>query len=228
MEMALSVIEDFIAQRTPHLVVTADASAVVIAQNDRELYSIINCADLVTPDGMGILWAAKCFGCPLLERVSGADMVEKLCSIADKTGYRIFLLGSAPGIADAAAMNLKARYPNLQIAGTHHGYFKEDEAPQIIQKIRDSKPDILFTAMGIPLQEKWISRYMHEIEVPVSMGVGGTFDVLSGQVKRAPKWMQDHGLEWIYRLIKDPKKIGKVKTLPIFAMMVLKSRFAKN
>lgn len=228
MASALSAIEGFIADRKPHMVVTADASAIVIAQEDKELHSIINEADLVTPDGMGILWAARIMKSPLIERVSGADMLERLCAIANNTGYRVFFLGSAPGVAEKAAENLKSRYPNLQIAGTHHGYFKDSESDEIVNMIKQSTPDILFVAMGIPMQEKWIFKHMHEMQVPISMGVGGSLDVASGLVKRAPKWMQNHGLEWIYRLISNPKKISKVKTLPVFAGMVLMSKFKKK
>ncbi|MHB1455944.1 MAG: WecB/TagA/CpsF family glycosyltransferase [Armatimonadota bacterium] len=223
MESAISIIEGFIADRKPRMVVTADASAVVIARDDHELQSIINEADLVTPDSTGILWGAKHFGTPLIERVSGADMVDHLCRKANEKGYRVFFLGSAPGITDKAAENLKLRYPNLQVVGTHHGYFNGDDS-EAIRMIKESKPDMLFVAMGIPMQEKWIKKHMDELGVPVSMGVGGTFDVISGSVKRAPMWMRKHGLEWLHRLISNPSKISKVMTLPIFVMMVLRAK----
>lgn len=224
MESALSAIEGFIADGRPRMVVTADASAVVIARGDHELRSIINEADLVTPDSTGILWGAKHFGTPLIERVSGADMVEQLCMRANEKGYSVFLLGSAPGITEQAAANLKSRYPNLRIAGTHHGYFENGDSSEARRMINESKPDMLFVAMGIPMQEKWIKEHMDELGVPVSMGVGGTFDVISGNVKRAPMWMRNHGLEWLHRLISNPRKIGKVMTLPIFVMMVLRGK----
>ena len=218
---ALDTIEEFILSRKPHMVVTLDASAVVLAHREPELMDIINSADLVTPDSIGILWAAKRFGIDLPERVSGIELVEHLCERGAKKGYRPYLLGAAPGIAEAAAETLKERYPGLQIAGIQHGFFPEEECPGIVDKIRDAKPDMLFAAMGIPLQEKWIRKYMAEMQVPVSMGVGGTFDVLSGLVKRAPNWMQKMNLEWLYRLVNNPKKIGKCSTLPIFTLMVL-------
>lgn len=225
MGSALSAIEGFIRERKPRMVVTADASAAVIAHSDPELQSIINGADLVTPDSTGILWAAKYLGTPLIERVSGADMVEQLCRKANDSRHRVFFLGSAPGVTDIAAANLKLRYPNLQIAGTRHGYFKDDESPEIVRMIRGANPDLLFVAMGIPMQEKWIRKHLDEMQVPVSMGVGGTFDVMSGRLKRAPMWMQNHGMEWIYRLVTNPRKISKVMTLPVFIMMVLKSKW---
>lgn len=220
-ETALSTIEEFIRDGRPHMVVTADSSGVVLAQKDPELMDIINSADLVTPDSAGILWAAKRFGTPLPERVSGVDIVDLLCERAAQKGYRAFLLGAAPGIADEAAYTLQQRYPGLTIAGTHHGYFKPEESDAVVRKIRESKPDFLFVAMGQPLQETWIHAHMEELGVPVSMGVGGTLDVLSGRVKRAPVWMQRRGLEWIYRLASNPRKIGKCSTLPVFVVKVL-------
>lgn len=223
MESALSTIEEFVRSGKPHVVVTADASGVVLAQNDPELLDIINSADLVTPDSVGILWAAKRFGVSLPERVSGVDMVEHLCERASRSGTRVFLLGAAPGVADDAAYALKKRYPDLEIAGTHHGFFKPEESDAVARRVRDTKPDILFVAMGQPLQEKWIARYKDEIGVPVSMGVGGTFDVLSGRAKRAPKWMQKCGIEWVYRLARNPRKIGKCSTLPVFVLKVLRA-----
>jgi len=224
---ALATIEEFIRNRTPQMVVTADSSCVVLAQRDLELRRIINQADLVTPDSTGILWAAKRFGTPLPERVPGVDIVEFLCDRAARSGYRVFLLGAAPGVAEAAAEKLSEKYPGLEVAGTHHGFFAPEESPEVVQKIQESKPDILFVALGIPLQEKWIYRHLKELQVPVSMGVGGTFDVISGRVKRAPKWMQKHGLEWFFRLANSPRKIRKVLNLPVFVLMVLKASTAK-
>lgn len=223
-ETVLSTIEDFIRDGKPHMVVTADSSGVVLAQRDPELMEIINSADLVTPDSAGILWAAKRFGAPLPERVSGVDIVDLFCERAAEKGYRVFLLGAAPGVAEEAAYTLQQRYPGLTIAGTHHGYFKPEESDAVVRKIRESKPDFLFVAMGQPRQEKWIHEHMAELGVPVSMGVGGTLDVLSGRVKRAPVWMQRRGLEWVYRLASNPRKIGKCSTLPVFVVKVLTAR----
>jgi N-acetylglucosaminyldiphosphoundecaprenol N-acetyl-beta-D-mannosaminyltransferase len=222
-DAALAIMEGFIREGGPHMVVTADSSCVVIAQDDPQLRDIVNNADLITPDGTGILWAARRFGTPLMERVSGCDMVDHMCERGAKKGYRVFLLGSAPGIADEAGEKLKERYPGLNVVGTQHGFFSSEESKGLVRSIRDLKPDLLFVAMGIPRQEKWISENLKELGVPVCIGVGGTFDVISGRVKRAPEWMQRRGLEWVYRLVSDPKKIKKVMTLPIFAWMVIKA-----
>jgi N-acetylglucosaminyldiphosphoundecaprenol N-acetyl-beta-D-mannosaminyltransferase len=224
---AMETMEGFIRSRQPHQVVTADASGVILAQRDRELMRIINGADLVTPDSTGILWAAKRFGTPLPERVSGIDLLQVLCAEAAKTGYGVFCLGSEPGVADAAAEELKRRYPGLDIVGTHHGYFGPEESDEVVRKVHDASPDILFVAFGIPRQEKWIHRYMKEMRVPLAIGVGGSFDVISGKVKRAPVWMQKHGLEWMHRLISNPKKYRKCMTLPVFAWKVLRANQRK-
>ena len=227
MPTTLDTIEGFIRDGSPHMVVTADSSGVVMAQDDLELKKIINEADMVTPDSAGILWAARKFGRPLPERVSGADIAVFLCERAAKSGHSVFLLGSEPGVADTAEENLTKRFPGLKIAGTHHGYFGPEESDAVVAKVRDAQPDILFVAFGIPRQEKWIYDNKAALNVPVSMGVGGTLDVIAGKVKRAPKWMQRNGLEWIYRLASNPKKISKCMTLPIFVMMVLRSRDGK-
>jgi N-acetylglucosaminyldiphosphoundecaprenol N-acetyl-beta-D-mannosaminyltransferase len=159
-----------------------------------------------------------------MERVSGVDMLVHLCGRATDLGHSVFLLGAAPGVAESAAKKLIERFPGLNVAGTQHGYFVPEETEDVLRRIREAEPDLLFVAFGIPMQEKWIRRHMEKLNVPVCMGVGGSFDVISGNVKRAPKWMQRHGLEWVYRLASNPKKIGKVMTLPRFVLMVLRAR----
>lgn len=224
----LAAIDGFLNDGKPHMVVTADTSCVVIAQNDPELKEIVNTADLVTPDGIGLVWAAQRLGTPLQERVSGVDMVELLCARGATHGRSVFLLGSAPGIAAEAGERLKKRYPGLRIAGTHHGFFNTEESEHLVKTIHDLKPDFLFVALGIPIQEKWIKHNLNALDVPVSMGVGGSFDVISGNVRRAPEWMQRHGLEWVYRVVSNPRKFKKAMTLPVFAWMVLTAGLRKR
>lgn len=228
MAASLEAIDGFIRSRTPHIVVTADASCIVLARKDPELREIVNSADLVTPDSIGILLAARLNGKPLTERVSGCDMVVLLCERASRFGHRVFLLGAAPEVADAAAEKLRERFPGLNVVGVQHGYFKPDETEAVVSTIRNAEPDLLFVAFGIPMQEKWIRTHMEALQVPVCMGVGGSFDVISGKVKRAPKWMQRYGLEWVYRLACNPKKIGKVMTLPVFVALVLGSKIMRR
>jgi N-acetylglucosaminyldiphosphoundecaprenol N-acetyl-beta-D-mannosaminyltransferase len=226
MSEALQKIDEFVESGAPHIIVTADASGVVVAQQDEELRQIINKADLVTPDSTGILLASKWYGAPLPEKVSGVDLAVEISERAAEKGYSIFLLGAAPGVADAAAENLKQRFKGLKIAGTHHGFF-EDES-EVVREVAESGAKVLFVAMGIPKQEKWITQNLDKLGVCVAMGVGGTFDVLSGNVNRAPEWMRRHGLEWAHRLASNPRKIGKVATLPRFLWMVFVDRLFRR
>ncbi|MCE5323552.1 WecB/TagA/CpsF family glycosyltransferase [bacterium] len=224
MKYALDAIKDFIASGKPHMIVTADASMIARAQDDNDLKNIINEADLVTPDGSGIIKGARILGTPLIERVSGVDLARELCRMSAEDGFSIFFLGAEPGIADAAADNLAKAYPGMNVAGTHDGYFKPDSDSEIAGLVKESGAQALLVAMGIPRQEKFIKRYMSDMGISVAMGVGGSFDVFSGRVKRAPVWFQNHGLEWAYRLAKDPSKISKVSVLPKFLMMVYRER----
>jgi N-acetylglucosaminyldiphosphoundecaprenol N-acetyl-beta-D-mannosaminyltransferase len=137
----------------------------------------------------------------------------------------LFFLGAAPGVAEEAAKRLRTRYPGAQIVGTHDGYFSPDQEPAVLEQIRQAKPDILFVAFGIPRQEKWISQHKQFLGTPILLGIGGSFDVHSGRVQRAPVWMQRHGLEWLHRLAANPKKITKVMTLPRFVLLTLCQRF---
>jgi len=223
---ALAFIEDRIHRRDPAHVVTADASMVVLARQDTELLGIVNNAELVTPDGSGILWASRLLRKPIPERVSGVDLVAHLCrlSAAVDKGYRIFFLGAAPGVADAAAVKLRDRFPGAQIVGARNGFFTAEEEEGIAGQLAALKPDVVFVAFGIPKQEKFIARHRAAIGASVYIGVGGSFDVYSGLVRRAPVWMQNAGLEWIYRLYQNPKKISKVMTLPKFALLAIRAR----
>ncbi|MGO8670890.1 MAG: WecB/TagA/CpsF family glycosyltransferase [Capsulimonadaceae bacterium] len=223
-DAALVQIEDYIASRTPRHVVTADASMVVIAKSDPELESIVDNADMVTADGSGILWAARRLRLAIREKVSGVDLVAELSRLSAEKGYRLYFLGAAPQVAEQAAANLAARYPGVQIVGTHDGYFTAEQEHGVVEEIAALKPDVLFVAMGIPKQEKWISRHKERLGVPVSLGIGGSFDVYAGRVRRAPLWMQRNGLEWLYRLCADPKKITKVSKLPRFALMTIRQQ----
>lgn len=224
MPTTLTAIRGFIESGTAHMIVTADASMIARTQEDTELREIVNTADLVTPDGSGIIKGARILGTPLIERVSGVDVAKEMCLLSVEMGFSIFFLGAEPGIAEAAAENLVKMFPGMSIAGTHDGYFKPDRDSEIAKLVKASGAKALLVAMGIPRQEKLIKQYMHEMGICVAMGVGGSFDVFSGKVKRAPVWFQNHGLEWAYRLAKDPSKISKVSVLPKFLMMVYREK----
>jgi N-acetylglucosaminyldiphosphoundecaprenol N-acetyl-beta-D-mannosaminyltransferase len=226
---ALETLQRFIRSARPHLVVTADASMHVIAGRDAEFLRIVNRADLVTPDSTGVLWAARKLGTPLAERVSGVDLAEQLCAESARRGYGVYFYGAAPGIAEEAADTMRERYPGARIVGTAHGFLSSpEEQAALIREIQEKRPAVLLVAMGIPKQEKWIAAHLEELGVPVCMGVGGSFDVFSGRVNRAPEWMQRRGLEWLYRLLKNPKKYSKVATLPLFVLRVLRKQRLGN
>jgi N-acetylglucosaminyldiphosphoundecaprenol N-acetyl-beta-D-mannosaminyltransferase len=228
MSDALVLAEQYIASKTPHHIVTADASMVVTAEADPEFCQIVENADLVTADGAGILWACKRLGTPIPDKVSGVDLSEKLIALSAEKKWRVFLFGAGPGVAEAAAEKMREKYPGANIVGARNGFFKPEDEGQIVEIIRAANPDILLVALGIPKQEKFITRHKAALGVPVMIGVGGTLDVFSGTVKRAPIWMQKASLEWFYRLTSDPKqfkkRLEKQRLLPKFVMMTLKSK----
>jgi len=204
-----------------HHVVTINPEGVWLAKNDEALADIVNNAAFVTADGSGILWAAEKLGDPLPQRVTGVDLVEKLCALAAKKGYSVFLLGAVEGVAAQAAEKLCARYEGLKIAGTENGYFKDREQ-QVIEKISAQKPELLFAALGMPYQEKWLYEHKNELNCGIMIGVGGCFDVISGMVKRAPVFMQKLRLEWLWRLLSDPKRWRRYLVIPRFMKAVKK------
>lgn len=224
MDAAIGRCREFLAGAEPRTVVTADTSGIVIAQQDEEYRRILNAADLVTPDSIGVVWASRRFGAPVPERVPGVDTMEALCREAARTGHRVFLFGAAPGVAEKAAANLEARYPGLTVAGTRHGYFGPNEEPGIVEGIRQARTDLLFVALGIPRQEKWIAAHLPETGARLAMGVGGSLDAFAGVVRRAPVPVRRLHLEWLWRTLANPRKFRKAATLPRFALMVLTRR----
>ncbi|MDF2440100.1 MAG: N-acetylglucosaminyldiphosphoundecaprenol N-acetyl-beta-D-mannosaminyltransferase, partial [Abditibacteriota bacterium] len=233
MREAMDKIEEFIHSRQPHHVATSDANAILTVQEDPEYAEILRRAALITPDGYGVIWGARLLNLPIYERVTGVDMVTGICERAAKANYSIYILGSAPGIASTAASNLAAKYPGLRIAGTHHGFwrrdFKEEGLSQeeadarIADHIREARPDVLFVAMGIPSQEKFIAAQLQRLQVPVCLGVGGSFDVYAGKFKRAPQAIQRLGLEWIYRVWIDPSRWKRMGYVPRFMLFALRT-----
>jgi N-acetylglucosaminyldiphosphoundecaprenol N-acetyl-beta-D-mannosaminyltransferase len=224
MDDALALVEGYIKAGTPHLIVTADASGVVAAQKEPAFMEILRGADLVTPDSAGILWASRRAGKGIRARVSGVDLVDRICAMSADRGYRIYLLGAAPGVAEIAAEKLRLRHPGCNIVGTRHGYFPPESDEVVGHEVAAAKPDVLFVAMGIPRQEQFIRATQDIIQAPVAMGVGGSLDVFSGRTKRAPVFMQRLQLEWLWRVLLNPKKFSKVMCLPQFVWLVLKSR----
>ncbi len=155
-------------------------------------------------------------------------MMDRLCEVAARKGYSVYLIGAEPGVAEEAAQEMQRRYPGLRIAGIQHGYFTPDEEPAVVKAIADAKPDLLFVAFGAPRQEKWIRKYMDELGAPVAIGVGGSFDVFAGRTERAPAWMQRAGLEWMWRVLKEPKRIKRLGALPRLVWITLKTALRKK
>lgn len=214
MEQAMERVGEFIRQDRPHMIVTTDAGGIIRARDDRRVRDIMNNADLVTADGAGVVLAARLLNLGIDTRVAGCDMVEQICRVAAGQGRSVFLLGAAPGVADKAAEKLRERVPGLRIAGTRDGYFTPDQEPEIIARIRETRPAALFVALGAPRQEIWIVEHMEQLRVPVCIGIGGSFDVISGLKQRAPVWMQKCGLEWLYRSAKEPTRFRRLGALP--------------
>jgi N-acetylglucosaminyldiphosphoundecaprenol N-acetyl-beta-D-mannosaminyltransferase len=177
---------------------------------------------MVTADGIGVVLSARLLNLPIFERVSGCDMVAAMCELSARRGYRLFFLGAAPGIAERAVENLRQRYPQMVVAGVHHGYFPPEEEEAIVEMIRRARTDILFVALGIPKQEQFIHRNMERMQAAVCIGVGGSFDVYAGAVKRAPLWMQRLGLEWLYRTACQPRRIGRLWAIPRLLYLTLR------
>ena len=225
MTEAMDKIEGFIQSKKPHHVVTSDANAILRAQEDEEYAEILQRAALITPDGFGVVWGARLLNLPIYERVTGVDMVTGICERAAKKGYTIYILGSEPGIAATAAEKLTARYPGLNVAGTQHGFWKRDgiSDEEIVQRIHDAKPDVLFVAFGIPSQEKFIARHFQALNVPVSLGVGGSFDVYSEKLQRAPEYIQRSGMEWLYRVWQEPWRWKRMSYVPRFMAFALRT-----
>lgn len=198
----------------PHLAATPNPEIVQCAGRDPEYARILADADLVIPDGIGIIHAAKILGRPLKGRVPGIDFAAALMVRMAETGRRLFLLGAAPGVAEQAAANLQAAHPGLVICGTHDGYFKEDGP--VVQRIRDARADVVFVCLGFPKQEKWIAAHGAETGAHLLIGLGGSLDVFAGKVERAPEQFQRLGLEWLYRLVKQPSRAGRMAKLPLF------------
>jgi N-acetylglucosaminyldiphosphoundecaprenol N-acetyl-beta-D-mannosaminyltransferase len=202
-------IDSFIREGTPHYNVAINASKVVDYQTDPELRAAIEGAHLLTADGQSIVWAARLLGHPLPGRIAGADLMIRLLGHAAERGYSVFFLGARPEVVTACAAKAIAEFPTLRVAGARDGYFTASDEPNVVNAIRDSAPDILFLGFGSPTKELFMQRRYRELGVPFVMGVGGTFDVYIGIVRRAPVWMQRAGLEWLYRVGQEPRRMWK-------------------
>jgi N-acetylglucosaminyldiphosphoundecaprenol N-acetyl-beta-D-mannosaminyltransferase len=226
--LTLALIEDFIASGQPHQLTTVNPEFVVEAQRDEAFRQIINNATLALPDGIGLLKAARFLKTtPLPERVPGSTLVIRLAELSHQKGYRIYFLGAWEGVAEKAIENLKIRYPNLQVAGCYAGSPAIEENEAIVQRILPTRPDILLVAYGAPKQDKWITRNLQRLQIPVCIGVGGSFDFIAGTAKRAPLWVQRLHLEWLHRLIMQPWRWRRIWNAVVrFSWLVWRSKYS--
>ncbi len=207
MEETLVRIEEFIRSGQPHQHVVVNVDKLVKASRDPDLRRIVNECALVNADGMPVVWASRLLGKPLKERVAGIDLFEALMRRAGEKGWRVFLLGAREEVVAAVADTYRRRYPELAIAGWRNGYWTEAEEAQVAGQVRASGADLLFVAISSPKKEQFLGRWQAEMKIPFAMGVGGTFDVATGRVRRAPRWMQRAGLEWFYRFLQEPRRM---------------------
>ncbi|MGP3779325.1 WecB/TagA/CpsF family glycosyltransferase [Halanaerobium saccharolyticum] len=207
------------------LVVTPNSEMLALAAEDRELARILNSADLATADGIGVVIASKIMGEPLEERVAGFDLISLLFKEMASEDINFYFLGGKPGVVDRAVANLKNDYPELTISGYHHGYLDRENQQQVIEEINQKNIDLLLVGMGVPLQEKFLDNNLKKLNVGAAITVGGSFDVLAGEVERAPLWMQKAALEWFYRLLQEPSRFGRMLALPKFIYLVIKAKF---
>jgi len=222
---AVACLENYLQNEEQALVVTANAEIIMQARKNPEYLRLIQSAQLVTADGAGAVWAGRHLGYKIPERVAGYDLFHRLLESAAKKHTKVFFFGGKPGVAEAAASQAKKLYPELEVVGCRNGYFQEQDNDKIIDEINKSGAQILFAALGAPKQEFWLNKYRKQLKANVLMGIGGSFDVLSGNSKRAPLWMQKAALEWFYRLCCQPARIGRIMgTLPPFVFEVLLSK----
>jgi N-acetylglucosaminyldiphosphoundecaprenol N-acetyl-beta-D-mannosaminyltransferase len=208
----LRIVQAFIESGEPHQIITANVDFCMLARTDREFRDVVNTASLCVADGTPLVWASKLLGSPLPERVNGTNLVYALCRDGQARHYRFFLLGAEEDVCDRAADILARDYPGMEIAGHYSPPFRpfsDDENQRIIQKVREAHPDILLVAMGTPKEQKWIAAHQDACRVPVAIGIGGALDFVAGKYKRAPVWMQDHGLEWLFRLCVDFRRLWR-------------------
>jgi len=217
----LAIAERYLKGSHAHRIVTVNPEMVMMARQDQELSRTIEEADLVVADGVGLVLAGRLLGLAIRERVTGADLVPSLCALAANLGVPVYFLGAQPGVAERCAAVLQGRYPSLAVAGAFAGSPRLDDEPEILQRLEQAHPGLLLVAYGVPAEEKWIARNIDRLPVRLAVGVGGAFDFIAGVVPRAPVWMRRAGLEWLYRLGRQPWRWRRMAALPRFAILVL-------
>lgn len=215
------------------MVFAPNVEFIMMAQKDEEFFNILQESSLSTPDSIGVIIGAKLQKKSFKERIPGQSYFRKIIELSNEKGYSIYLLGGKEKIAETARDNLKKIFPNVNIVGVHDGYFNKEQEKDVINEINQLQPNVLFVALGAPKQEKWIKEYRNELKVDVATGQGGTYDYEAGRIKRAPAWIQKIGMEWFWRLCREPSRIKRQIVLPIYLIKVIfakdktKGRFSK-
>ncbi|WP_123043789.1 WecB/TagA/CpsF family glycosyltransferase [Cohnella candidum] len=222
MEETVRYLVDAVENRRSHRIVTGNPIMLMAGFEDREFQRALKTADLVVPDGAGVVWAARHVGEPVKERVTGFDLMHELLREGDLRGWKVYLLGTTEEIISTAHANLQKLYPGVRFVGYRDGYFTDKEDGAVVAAIREAAPDLLFVARSMSTQEAWLAKYQSTLQVPVMMGVGGSFDVIAGKLKRAPKLFQKMRLEWFYRLLQEPSRYRRMLVLPKFALKVMR------
>jgi N-acetylglucosaminyldiphosphoundecaprenol N-acetyl-beta-D-mannosaminyltransferase len=218
----MTSVAQFLREPGLHQIATVNPEFVVMAQTNAEFMRVLNATALNVPDGVGLMWAARELGTPLHERVTGQELVDRICALAAEQGEKIFLLGAREGIAEQAAEVLRGKFARLEIVGCYAGSPAQEEELRIIERINESGARILFVAYGPPKQDMWIARNAPRLNnISVAIGVGGTFDTLAGIMPRAPQWIRDAGFEWTYRLIREPRRIKRQMSIPYFMWLII-------
>lgn len=209
MDETIRRVEKIIEKGKPTQHVVINASKVNLMEDDPELSRIVNSCPLINADGASIVWAAKKLGVPLKERVTGCDLFQELVRVASEKGYKIYLFGAKEEVVTKVKAIYEEQYPGIQIVGYRNGYFTEADEPEIVKNMAESGADMMFVAFSSPKKEYWVNKYIDQLNIPFVMGVGGSFDIVAGVTERAPQWFQDHGLEWFYRFIQEPRRMWK-------------------
>ena len=224
LDETIAAIADFVQTREPHQIATVNPEFVMAAQRQPDFKVVLNAADLCVPDGVGLMWGSRLLRRPLRGRVTGVDLVWRLAGLSAERGWSVFLLGGFEGVGRRTAARLCAVHPSLRVAGAYEGHPHDPEA---VDRVRAAHPDVLLVAYGAPVQDLWIARYGPELEVPVAIGVGGSFDFIAGRTRRAPAWLRRMGLEWLHRLVRQPWRWRRMLALPEFAILVLRQRWTQ-
>ena len=230
MTKTLARCEQLIADRGFAQHVAINAAKLVAMRKNTRLATIVRACELISADGQSIVWASRLLGDPLPERVAGIDLMYELLALAERRGYRVYILGARPEVLEQAVERIKAKHPRIPLAGHRHGYFTEDEGASVAAQIQAARPEMLFVAISSPLKEYWLARHGRETGVPFVMGVGGSVDVIAGLTSRAPGLMQRAGLEWLYRLAQEPRRLVRryVVTNARFLLMLVRELMTRR